>query len=96
MAGKPAKTWAGHGYLTGTRQADLRGTVCNSVSSVGLVVLVGLDILTMRPGKREGDQMMQNGCKIIDSDMHSIEPPEMGEKYIDGVFKERAPKIVGS
>ena len=39
---------------------------------------------------------MENGFKIIDSDMHIIEPPEMWEKYIDGAFKDRAPKIVGS
>jgi predicted TIM-barrel fold metal-dependent hydrolase len=38
---------------------------------------------------------MKNGFRIIDSDMHIIEPPEMWEKYIDGAFKERAPKIVG-
>jgi hypothetical protein len=81
---------------TGTSKADLRGTVCNSVGRVDLVVLVGLDILTMRPEKREGDQMMKHGFKIIDSDMHIIEPPEMWEKYIDGVGKDRAPKIVGS
>jgi len=39
---------------------------------------------------------MKNGFKIIDSDMHIIEPPEMWEKYIDEAFKDRAPKIVGS
>src|SRR4029453_1242559 len=38
---------------------------------------------------------MKNGFKIIDSDMHIIEPPELWEKYIDGGFKHRAPKIVG-
>jgi uncharacterized protein len=38
---------------------------------------------------------MKNGFKIIDSDMHIIEPPEMWEKYIDGAFKDRAPKIAG-
>ena len=38
---------------------------------------------------------MKNGFKIIDSDMHIIEPPEMWEHYIDGAFKHRAPKIVG-
>ena len=38
---------------------------------------------------------MKNGFRIIDSDMHIIEPPEMWEKYIDGAFKDRAPKIVG-
>jgi uncharacterized protein len=38
---------------------------------------------------------MKNGFRIIDSDMHIIEPPETWEKYIDGAFKDRAPKIVG-
>ncbi len=39
---------------------------------------------------------MKNGYRIIDSDMHIIEPPEMWDKYIDGEFKDRAPKIVGN
>lgn len=39
---------------------------------------------------------MKNGFRIVDSDMHIIEPPEMWEKYIDGDFKDRAPKIVGN
>jgi uncharacterized protein len=38
---------------------------------------------------------MKNGFRIIDSDMHIIEPSEMWERYIDGVFKDRAPKIAG-
>jgi uncharacterized protein len=38
---------------------------------------------------------MKNGFRIIDSDMHIIEPPEMWERYIDGAFKDRAPKIAG-
>jgi predicted TIM-barrel fold metal-dependent hydrolase len=39
---------------------------------------------------------MKHGFRIIDSDMHVIEPPEMWEKYIDGEFKDRAPRIVGN
>lgn len=39
---------------------------------------------------------MKKGFRIIDSDMHVIEPPEMWEKYIDGEFKHRAPQMVGN
>lgn len=39
---------------------------------------------------------MRDGLRIMDSDMHVIEPVEMWEKYIDGEFKDRAPKIVGN
>ena len=36
--------------------------------------------------------MAKNGMKLMDSDMHIIEPPDLWERYIDPVFKERAPK----
>ena len=37
---------------------------------------------------------MKNGFKIIDSDMHIMEPLDLWEKYIDPRFKERAPRPV--
>ena len=37
---------------------------------------------------------MKNGLKIIDSDMHIMEPLDLWEKYIDSRFKERAPRPV--
>ena len=36
--------------------------------------------------------MAKNGFKIIDSDMHVMEPPELWEKYIDKKFRHRAPR----
>ena len=30
--------------------------------------------------------MAKNGFKIIDSDMHIMEPPELWERYIDAKF----------
>ena len=36
--------------------------------------------------------MAKNGFKIIDSDMHIMEPPDLWEKYIDSRFKARAPR----
>jgi predicted TIM-barrel fold metal-dependent hydrolase len=39
---------------------------------------------------------MQNGFRLMDSDMHIIEPVGMWEQYIDSRFQDRAPKIVGN
>ena len=36
--------------------------------------------------------MAKNGFKVIDSDMHVMEPPELWEKYIDKKFRDRAPR----
>jgi predicted TIM-barrel fold metal-dependent hydrolase len=35
--------------------------------------------------------MSRNGFKIMDSDMHTMEPPDLWERYIDPEFKDRAP-----
>src|SRR5438034_7505843 len=35
--------------------------------------------------------MAKNGFKILDSDMHVMEPPDWWERYIDDKFKTRAP-----
>ena len=40
--------------------------------------------------------MAKNGFKILDSDMHIMEPPDLWPKYIDGKFKARAPRGVTS
>ena len=34
---------------------------------------------------------MKNGFKVIDSDMHIIEPPDLWQRYIDPEFKDRGP-----
>ena len=36
--------------------------------------------------------MAKNGFKVMDSDMHVIEPEDLWERYIDPVFKDRAPR----
>jgi predicted TIM-barrel fold metal-dependent hydrolase len=38
---------------------------------------------------------MKNGFRILDSDMHIVEPPDLWEKYIDDRYRERAPRVVG-
>jgi uncharacterized protein len=38
--------------------------------------------------------MAKNGFKILDSDMHVMEPPDLWERYIDRKFKARAPRGV--
>src|SRR5262249_38044978 len=38
--------------------------------------------------------IMKNGFKIIDSEMHIMEPLDLWERYIDSRFKERAPRPV--
>lgn len=40
--------------------------------------------------------MAKNGFKILDSDMHIMEPPDLWERYIDTKFKHRAPRGVVS
>jgi uncharacterized protein len=40
--------------------------------------------------------MAKNGFKILDSDMHIMEPPDLWERYIDSKFKARAPRGVTS
>jgi predicted TIM-barrel fold metal-dependent hydrolase len=40
--------------------------------------------------------MAKNGFKILDSDMHIMEPPDLWQRYIDAPFKARAPRGVTS
>ena len=40
--------------------------------------------------------MAKNGFKILDSDMHIMEPPDLWERYIDAKFKAWAPRGVTS
>ena len=40
--------------------------------------------------------MAKNGFKIIDSDMHIMEPPDLWQRYIDKKFRDRAPRGVVS
>jgi hypothetical protein len=36
--------------------------------------------------------MAKNGFKVMDSDMHIVEPADLWERYIDPAFKDRAPR----
>ena len=36
--------------------------------------------------------MAKNGFKVMDSDMHLLEPVDLWERYIDEEYKERAPR----
>lgn len=36
--------------------------------------------------------MTNSGFKVLDSDMHIIEPADLWQRYIDPAFKDRAPK----
>ena len=36
--------------------------------------------------------MAKNGFRVMDSDMHLMEPGDLWERYIDPAYKERAPK----
>ena len=40
--------------------------------------------------------MAKQGFKILDSDMHVMEPPDLWERYIDSKYKSRAPRGVTS
>src|SRR2546428_13701888 len=41
-------------------------------------------------------KMAKHGFKILDSDMHIMEPPDLWERYIDSKYKARAPRVVTS
>src|SRR3989441_10646471 len=36
--------------------------------------------------------MAKGGFKLLDSDMHIVEPPDLWERYIDPAFKSQAPR----
>ncbi len=36
--------------------------------------------------------MAKNGFKLLDSDMHIVEPPDLWERFIDPAFRARAPR----
>ena len=36
--------------------------------------------------------MAKDGFKVMDSDMHIVEPTDLWERYIDPAFKDRAPR----
>jgi predicted TIM-barrel fold metal-dependent hydrolase len=40
--------------------------------------------------------MAKSGFKILDSDMHIMEPPDLWERYIDSKYRDRAPRGVTS
>jgi len=37
---------------------------------------------------------MKNGFKVMDSDLHVVEPPDLWERYTEPAFRDRAPKVV--
>jgi len=40
--------------------------------------------------------MAKQGFKILDSDMHVMEPPDLWERYIDSKYRSQAPRGVTS
>ena len=36
---------------------------------------------------------MRDGLRIVDTDAHQIEPPEIWSEYIEPAFRDRAPRI---
>ena len=38
--------------------------------------------------------MAKNGFKVLDSDMHIMEPPDLWQRYIDPEFRDQAPHIL--
>src|SRR3989449_5780391 len=36
--------------------------------------------------------MAKNGFRVLDSDIHIIEPPDLWERYIDAPFRHQAPR----
>src|SRR5262245_15769556 len=44
---------------------------------------------------REAHRMAKHGFKMIDAEMHVMEPVDLWERYIDPEFKSRAPRRLG-
>lgn len=40
--------------------------------------------------------MAKSGFKVLDSDMHVMEPVDLWDRYIDPTFKDRAPTFIGN
>jgi hypothetical protein len=40
--------------------------------------------------------MAKQGFRILDSDMHVMEPPDLWERYIDSKYRSQAPRGVTS
>ena len=40
--------------------------------------------------------MAKNGFRMIDAEMHVMEPTDLWQRYIDPEFRERAPRNSGS
>src|SRR5437762_231532 len=49
----------------------------------------GRTVTTQRPHRRWA--MAHRTFKVLDSDIHIIEPPDLWQRYIDPAFKDRAP-----
>src|ERR1700694_6059115 len=45
-----------------------------------------------RPATREETAMAKNGFRLIDAEMHVMEPTDLWQRYIDPEFKARAPR----
>jgi predicted TIM-barrel fold metal-dependent hydrolase len=41
-----------------------------------------------------GTRMAKNGFRVMDSDLHVMEPSDLWKRYIDPPFRDRAPRIV--
>src|SRR5712692_5296782 len=48
--------------------------------------------LRCKAERTEAHRMAKDGFKVMDSDMHIVEPIDLWERYIDPVFKDRAPR----
>src|SRR2546429_99525 len=46
------------------------------------------------PEPPRGGVAMKNGFKVMDSDLHTMEPDGLGERYLDEPFKKLAPKFL--
>ena len=38
--------------------------------------------------------MAKRGFKVLDSDLHIIEPPDLWQRYIDPEFRDRTPRVL--
>ena len=77
MTGKTLREQGGFSQGGDSRERDLEGA--GSFQS-GVVRI---------PARK---RPMKNGFKVMDSDMHIIEPPDLWQRYIDAEFKDQVPQ----
>jgi hypothetical protein len=56
------------------------------------IIPPGCSRIGWKAERTEAHHMAKDGFKVMDSDMHIVEPVDLWERYMDPAFKDRAPR----